>query len=57
MNFHIVISLLGPICLLALGLILKFSNNPGLGSSKKYWPYIVIIGLILLALKIWKLFL
>jgi len=57
MNFHIVISLLGPICLLALGIMLKFSNNPGLGSSKKYWPYIVIIGLVILALKIWKLFL
>jgi hypothetical protein len=54
MNFEIFFKILGSIALIVLGIMAKYSSNDGWSSSKKYWPYFIIVGLLSLALNIYK---
>lgn len=56
MNFQNLLSWLGPIYLLFLGIMTRFSNNDGWSSSKKYWLYLIIMGLILLICNVYNYF-
>jgi hypothetical protein len=49
-------SLLAPICLIAVGVSIKFSTGDAIKSLKKWWFLIIICGVFLLAYRLYKLF-
>ena len=54
MGLNMVFSFLVPIVLIVMGIMLKYSTNDGWQSYKRNWLYLIIIGLFLLAFRIYK---
>jgi hypothetical protein len=46
--------LIAPLGLIFLGIMLKISHDEGWKAYKRYWLYLIIVGLLLLAYKIYK---
>ena len=55
MNFQDITRLLVPIVLIVAGFVIKLSKNKEMfGSFKKYWFLLVIIGVLLFFLRLYK---
>jgi len=54
MNFGIWIKVLTSILFVVMGLMAKYSHNDGWSSVKKYWIYLVVLGVISLVYNIFK---
>ena len=54
MNFQLFISFLVPVLMISWGLVIKFLDNDAWSSYKKYWLYVVIVGVLLLVSRFYK---
>jgi hypothetical protein len=54
MNFEVFIKLFGSVFLIVAGIMAKYSHNDGWSTVKKYWVYLVILGVVSLIFDVIK---